>query len=82
MIEFICSNLNSFISSIGLLLDIFGVFFVFLYGVPTQIDGTRLKFVHANDTEQDLSEDHGKVSFLGPILLVVGFSLQIVGYWV
>lgn len=79
--EFIHNNLAQIISSLGLLLDMIGVFFVFKFGVPNKIDGSKIPFHHKDNTVTKIGPNHGKKAYLGVPFLLIGLFLQIISNW-
>jgi hypothetical protein len=74
----LCS-LSAIVNSIGLMMDIIGVIFVFIYGLPNPL-------VHAGDyfakeptvIEKKELEKFSRYSRVGLVLLILGFAFQLV----
>ena len=72
------------INSVGLALDIGGVILLFIYGLPEPISETgavHLIVETPSKEEADKWKRYKKKSYLGLVLLVLGFSLQLVSNW-
>lgn len=74
----------SWISSIGLILDIIGVLFVFKYGLPEVLDRQGRGFLlleGTDDAEAAKARHYDRMARIGLFLIIAGFVLQLIGNW-
>ena len=80
------STLAEIINSLGLALDIVGVVLIFRYGLPEEVNRTGASyFTNSPDPESEdakKAKRYDKLSRFGLILLVAGFTLQIISNWI
>jgi hypothetical protein len=72
----------TYLISIGLVLDIFGVVLLFLYGLPPQISRTGTTYVTTEEIDEEEKKQAKKYVFRSWValgLLVTGFLLQLIG---
>ncbi|MCY3547049.1 MAG: hypothetical protein OXH49_09215 [Gemmatimonadetes bacterium] len=71
-------------STVGLILDIFGVVLLFRFGLPPDVsrDGTVRLVLGADEREARKGKRYERLSWAALGLIITGFTLQIVGTWV
>jgi hypothetical protein len=71
------------IGSIGLVLDIIGVVLLFLYGLPADVTRSGLSPLllddRPNPEELQKAKHYDRLGYLGLVLLIAGFALQLLG---
>ena len=78
------SSCPDVINSVGLFLDIVGVFLLFRYGLPENVSQTGESFFSLADTNEEEVKKwkrYKKLSYSALVFLVVGFVLQLVSNW-
>ena len=74
------------INSAGLALDIAGVILLFIYGLPEDVSKSGGMVIgypnHDKEKEVRKWKSYKKKSYLGLVLLVLGFLLQLVSNWI
>ena len=78
------------VNSIGLFLDIVGVFLLFKFGLPAEVkrDGSSgvqywgIVDEKAQESEQAKAKRYDRISHVALSLIVFGFALQIISNWV
>jgi len=68
-------------NNIGLMLDVAGVIIIFFFGISSDLNknGAVGWLVENSEEMSKKAERHNRVSKLGLLLIIVGFTLQIIG---
>lgn len=86
MCNFICNHLVAIINSIGLILNVFGAFLIWKYGLPSEtmlLRGASIEIIGPIDkADADKAKEYDRYSHGGFALLVIGFILQIISNFI
>lgn len=71
-------------SSLGLIIDIIGVIFIFRYGLPSKVNdhGGGIGVVETDENKANRMKQNTKIrrkAYIGFVLLLIGFVLQLIG---
>lgn len=78
------ANIGPLASSLGLVLDIVSVVFLFKYGLPESIDRLGRDFIESGKTDEaqvSKVKRYDRMAYVGMALLLCGFALQFAGNW-
>ena len=81
MIEFLFPDVETTLSSIGLILDIIGVILLFKFGLPENLSREGydvMRFVGINEDEKRKAKLYDRWAKVALMLLVFGFALQLI----
>ncbi|MDX2191510.1 MAG: hypothetical protein SFY32_16785 [Bacteroidota bacterium] len=73
---------SQIINSIGLFFDFIGAFLLFRYGLPPQIGKEGGIFLYPSNHKNIKANFFDKMSNLGFILLMLGFTFQLISVWI
>ena len=75
---------SAVVNSAGLLLDIIGVILLFCYGLPPDVDreGKQILTWGKDEEEACKGKRYDRISWVALVLLVIGFTLQIISNWI
>ncbi len=82
---FACEHLGNIVSSLGLMLDIFGAILIFFYGLPEALSRKGHQSIITGQIDEEEVLKAKKYDFrakIGLTLLIIGFALQLVGNWI
>lgn len=75
--------MSSVLITLGLFLDVIGVFVLWKYGLPSKVVEVHpLAFADLDEEDKKNNSNVVKISRIGLSLLVAGFILQLIGNWI
>ena len=81
--SWLCLNISNLTASLGLILDIFGVVILFIYGLPSKFHEPPKLLLEQDLNKKEIFENV-KIQYwarIGLTLLIIGFLFQLVGQW-
>ncbi len=72
------------VTTIGLIFDICGAILITFFGIPTLLsrDGGEIPTFGYSEREEKKAKHYDNLALLGMVLLILGFSGQIIGIWI